>query len=122
MHFILFVMFFITPPALGPNRNWSLQSTQSMEFDSKPACDAAIRTIMASVQTTDTVAVSGWCLQKQGSAAAIAEFKGNAEASSCYQFVPAEIVPDGKQKRADVKHAELKNGQCPLHAPNAGKR
>jgi hypothetical protein len=35
-------MFFITPPVLGENRAWTLQSTLSAEFGSGEACNDAL--------------------------------------------------------------------------------
>jgi hypothetical protein len=64
--FLMIVMFFVTPPALGENRPWSLQSTHSSEFESWEACDDAISNqLIPAVQTTDTVALVGWCLPKK---------------------------------------------------------
>ncbi len=64
-NFLMIVMFFVTPPALGDNRPWALQSTQSSEFNSWEACDDAIRTHLIPVaQTTDTISLVGFCLPK----------------------------------------------------------
>jgi hypothetical protein len=64
-NFLMVLMFFVTPPAAGNNRAWTLQSTQSSEFNSWEACDDAIRTLLIpAMQSTDTVSVFGWCVPK----------------------------------------------------------
>jgi hypothetical protein len=69
--FLMIVMFFVTPPALGDSRPWALQSTQSSEFESWDACNDVIEhQLIPAVQTTDTVALVGWCVPKS--------FKGKA--------------------------------------------
>jgi hypothetical protein len=66
-NFLMIAMFFVTPPALGPDRAWSLQSTHSSEFSSWEACDDAIRNhLIPAIQSTDTVSVFGWCVPKDG--------------------------------------------------------
>ncbi|WMT76314.1 hypothetical protein [Bradyrhizobium sp. Ash2021] len=113
--FLMIVMFFVTPPALSENRPWTLQSTQSSEFTSWDACNDVIEhQLIPAMQTTDTVALVGWCVPKA--------FKGKArnevfnpdgtsrsdrrllikqfaqdpakkkEFGSCYSFVPGSGV------------------------------
>ena len=125
MHFILFLMFFITPPALGNDRPWTLQSTQTLEFDSWHACDDFIsKHLMPSVLTTDTVSVFGWCTPKdlppsleqsklqdllQGLTSAKTRVERQqaqqelsteavmSKVGSCYSYVPAPVVTDGRR-------------------------
>jgi hypothetical protein len=64
----MIAMFFITPPVLGENRAWTLQSTLSAEFGSGEACnDALVSHIGSAAQSTDTVSVFGWCMPKEPS-------------------------------------------------------
>jgi hypothetical protein len=94
MKYILFLMFFIAPPADPANRLWALQSTATMEFDSKEACDFAINDkIIPSVKTTDTVGVFAWCFSKaSGNAKIQSEVEGRfKEGSSYYQWPPAPV-------------------------------
>jgi hypothetical protein len=61
MEFVLYVMLFVTPPALKGQESWSLQNTASLSFVSQEACKAAAETLLKAVQETDTVAYFAWC-------------------------------------------------------------
>jgi hypothetical protein len=107
MQFILVIMFFVTPPTLGKNRLWALQSTQSVEFDSWKACDDAIRNaILPAIKSTDTMALSAWCLPKSFKGAERKSFlaqpgadkaKAMENYGSCYEYVPAPVT--GRQRQ-----------------------
>jgi hypothetical protein len=124
MQFVLVIMFFITPPVLGKNRPWALQSTQSIEFDSWDACDDVIRNVIVpAVKSTDTMALTAWCLPKAFKGKEREEFaitpqsteaarsKAMTTYGSCYDFVPA---PGGKRESAPAVNAKP-IGQC--HKP-----
>jgi hypothetical protein len=75
MKSILFIIFFVTPPAEKGKEIWSLQSTNTIEFDSSEACVKAGSEIQDTMATVDTVRVRAWCfseritnqsIQKQG--------------------------------------------------------
>jgi len=74
MKFILFLMFFVTPP--GPSdtapedRVWSLQSTSAMEFKSQLACNSTGTAITESLVKTYTVTVRAWCFCESDNPAA----------------------------------------------------
>src|SRR5262245_39395402 len=65
MKYILFLMFFITPPVPPEtpkkDRVYTLQSTSVMEFASSAACAEVGAHITNSVATTTTMTVRGWC-------------------------------------------------------------
>jgi hypothetical protein len=121
--FVMIVMFFITPPALGKDRPWALQSTQSAEFNSWEACDDLIKNqLMPAIKSTDTVSLFGWCAPKDFNEARKTEFQRSLvapgisslerskritdrtkmkEIGSCYYYVPPPVplkdapTPDG---------------------------
>jgi hypothetical protein len=115
--FVLVIMFFVTPPTGGKNRLWALQSTQTIEFDSQPACaDAINNVILPAVKSTDTIALTAWCLPKADQAKARVEFldkkehglvanpeavsKAAATVGTCYDYVPPaanERIPARKR-------------------------
>ena len=119
MQFVLVIMFFVTPPTLGTNRLWALQSTQSIEFEDQPACEDAIKNvILPAVMSTDTMALTAWCLPKSFKGKARFDFfsdqntkggmrtlsvedlaKRKAEFGSCYDYVPPAA---GTRKRDRV--------------------
>jgi hypothetical protein len=124
MPFVLIIMFFIAPPTLGANRPWALQSTQSIEFDSWPACDDAIRNVISpAVRSTDTMAFTAWCLPKGFKGKERSDFLLKPEAKSadrakeqmaisgsCYDYVPPPVT-GGKRKESAALNAKLV-GQC----------
>jgi hypothetical protein len=132
MTFILFVMFFTTPPILGPDRPWALQSTQSSEFDSWNACDDAIRkNLIPAVQSTDTVSVFGWCLPKAFKGKERQEFLESKNFApdqiqtamenygSCYYYVPLPVplTPARSKKRSVNSVVSGVPGQCGKSTP-----
>jgi len=119
-------MFFIAPPTAEKDRPWALQSTQSIEFADWIACDDAIRNvILPAVKSTDTVALTAWCLPKGPSVDAKAlsrqretakTFTGEAAKvqmptlGSCYDYVPP---PATSRKRGDQRDVKIGlPGQC----------
>jgi hypothetical protein len=65
MNFILYLMLFTTAPFNGPKHEtkhlWSLQSTSTLNFKTKEACEATGYAIMQSLESVATVTVRGWC-------------------------------------------------------------
>ena len=125
MQFILIIMFFVTPPTLGKNRLWALQSTQTIEFESWLACDDAIRNvILPAIKSTDTMALTAWCLPRAYTADARVSFlKGetkflteevkknpNAQFGTCYDYVPPAV---GERKSKDQRSITVEMiGKC----------
>ncbi|MGY4511398.1 hypothetical protein [Bradyrhizobium sp. USDA 3650] len=81
MNFILFIMFFITPPNKIPDkvkntaddhRVWTLQSTSVMDFNTMPQCKNAKDNIAKRIEQTNTLKVRAWCIGKGTPGAAIA--------------------------------------------------
>jgi hypothetical protein len=115
MTFLLMIMLFITPPALGKQRAWALQSTQTMEFATQPACnDFVVNTLLPAVGSTDTVSAFGWCLPKGYSEDARAKFVQDN----------ARLLKDSKEFKAlqDQDKVALQNaierfGSCYVYVP-----
>lgn len=118
MQFILVIMFFIAPPTTDEDRPWALQSTQSIEFADWIACDDAIRNvILPAVKSTDTVALTAWCLPKGPSvdAQTLVQQRETAKASpaeaklqmpklgSCYDYVPSSVTSGKRRDQRAVK-------------------
>ena len=68
MKYILFLMFFIAPPAKPADRVWALQSTTTMEFPTLKDCKDVGAEIQNSVASTATVTTRGWCFGKASAA------------------------------------------------------
>ena len=65
MPYILFMMFMITPPGQSvpkERRLFTLQSIQSIEFESPDACTVARNSIADSIAITDTILLVSSCL------------------------------------------------------------
>jgi hypothetical protein len=118
--FLMIVMFFVTPPALGDNRPWALQSTHSSEFNSWEACDDAIRVhLLPVVQTTDTISLIGFCLPK--------DFKGVEQKQALKELKTIDSQLFGKkgadlnsmlsQKSTQVDKAKSEVGSCYSYIP-----
>lgn len=66
MEFMLFMMFFTSPPASKADPVWTLQSTAQFQFASMPACIKYGQHLQDMLDSTDTVKMRGWCVD-QGS-------------------------------------------------------
>ena len=128
MQFILAIMFFVAPPTAGKDRPWALQSTQSIEFADWGACDDTIRNvILPAVKSTDTIALTAWCLPKAASGDARVKFFSEQKESakpltteaakaqmpklgSCYDYVPPPVSARKPSDQRDVTVGLL--GQC----------
>jgi hypothetical protein len=125
--FVLVMMVFVTPPTGGKNRLWALQSTQTIEFDDQPACaDAISNVILPAVKSTDTMALTAWCLpkthqtearagfliqRKQGQLTATQEFsKAAAQVGTCYDYVPPPVNANIAPGQRNVKSGLI--GEC----------
>ena len=64
MSFILFVMFFVSPPAEKGKQVWALHSSNQMEFETMDACKTFGTHLQGRMASTDTVAMRGWCVSK----------------------------------------------------------
>src|SRR4051812_36798569 len=65
--FILFMMFFVSPPALPGKQVWSLHNTEHLDFASMDACKKYGLLMQARFQKVATVKIRGWCVnQKDG--------------------------------------------------------
>jgi hypothetical protein len=65
--FILFMMFFVSPPAKPGKQVWSLHNTEHLEFASMNACKKYGLLMQARFQNVVTVKIRGWCVdQKDG--------------------------------------------------------
>jgi hypothetical protein len=127
MEFILVAMFFITPPTLGQNRLWTLQSIQHIDFDSYDACkDAFVKVIGPAVQSTDTLAFTGWCVPKAFRGKEREKFLSSPEfkseeaiksqmeiSGSCFEYVPPPVT-GGKRMTPPAITAKM-IGQCHQH-------
>jgi hypothetical protein len=120
-NFLMIVMFFVTPPALGDNRPWALQSTQSSEFTSWEACDDAMKMHLIPVaQTTDTISVVGFCLPK--------DFKGPERKQALIDLKTKDNQLIGKKgaefsqlfadKTEHIAKAKAEVGSCYTYIPS----
>jgi hypothetical protein len=66
MEFMLFLMFFTSPPAAKAHPVWTLHGTNQFQFISMEACVKYGQHLQNLMDTTDTVKMRGWCVD-QGS-------------------------------------------------------
>ncbi len=60
--FVLFVMFFVSPPAAKASPVWTLHSTTQFQFASMRACKKFGEHLQDQLDTTDTMKMRGWCV------------------------------------------------------------
>ena len=60
--FVLFMMFFTSPPAAKAHPVWTLHSTAHFEFASMDACKKYGIHLQDQLDTTDTMTMRGWCV------------------------------------------------------------
>jgi|SRR5690242_15908602 len=63
MKYVLFIMLFVAPPG-QKDPKWTLQSTNSMEFASPEACDAAAKEIGKALENVSSVNLAAWCFDQ----------------------------------------------------------
>ena len=63
--FILFLMFFVSPPAKPGKQVWTLNSTTHFEFSSMPACVSFGTHLQKNFKQTTTTTVRGWCVNSE---------------------------------------------------------
>jgi hypothetical protein len=63
--FILFLMFFVSPPAKPGKQVWSLNSTTHFEFATMEACKAFGIHLQSNFANTTTTTVRGWCVNQE---------------------------------------------------------
>jgi hypothetical protein len=64
MAYILFMMFFVSPPAPKGKQVWSLQSTTQLEFPTFEACKEFGSHLQHRLATTGTTTMRGWCVER----------------------------------------------------------
>jgi hypothetical protein len=72
MAYILFMMFFVSPPAPQGKQVWSLQSTTQLDFPTFDACKAFGTHLQQRLATTGTTTMRGWCVEKATGASSYA--------------------------------------------------
>jgi hypothetical protein len=59
---VLFMMFFVSPPSSPGSEVWSLHNTEHFEFQTKAACQKFGVRLQARLLVTGTVRMRGWCV------------------------------------------------------------
>jgi hypothetical protein len=62
--FILFMMFFTSPPAKPGKQVWTLHSTAQIVFPTAEACKEYGIHLQQQMNSTDTVTMRGWCINQ----------------------------------------------------------
>lgn len=63
--FILFMMFFSSPPAPPGKQVWALNSTSQLEFTAMAACISFGKKFQDSLVSTATTTVRAWCVNRE---------------------------------------------------------
>lgn len=64
MQFMLFLMFFTSPPASKAHPVWTLHSTSQFQFATMDACIKYGKHLQMLMDQTDTVTMRGWCINQ----------------------------------------------------------
>ncbi|SRR5258708_18713574 len=103
MKFILFILFLITPPngikdtekgTAKDKRIWALQSTATMELESRPVCEEIGRSIERSTNVTSTITIRFYCYPKTE-----ADLNALIEANKPTAAVPQPPTPAERRQR-----------------------
>ena len=62
--FILFLMFFVSPPAKPGKQVWTLSSTTHLEFATMEACKSFGVHLQQNFKNTSTTTIRGWCVSQ----------------------------------------------------------
>lgn len=63
--FILFLMFFTSPPAKPGKQVWTLNSTTHFEFETMEACKSFGLHLWGNFEKTVTTTLRGWCVNTE---------------------------------------------------------
>lgn len=63
--YILFMMFFVSPPAAPGKQVWSLHNTDHVEFATMDACKKYGLLLQKRLASTATTTMRGWCVNKE---------------------------------------------------------
>lgn len=97
--FVLFMMFFTSPPALPGKQVWTLHSTSHFEFATMKACKAYGEHLQKQMDTTDTVTMRGWCVNNgTGESTYAAPPPGPPESAPDYYEIPSTRLQKEKRK------------------------
>jgi hypothetical protein len=61
MNYVLFVMFFVSPPANPGKQVWAFNQSAQVEFNSMDACKKFGNHLLQRLNTTTTTTMRGWC-------------------------------------------------------------
>src|SRR4051794_5450683 len=102
--FVLFMMFFVSPPVLPGKQVWSLHSTANFEFASMDACIKYGEHMQDQMDTTDTVRMRGWCVNK-GTGASTYAAPPPQQSQSAVDFyeIPSKRLQPKPEKREKRK-------------------
>ena len=94
---ILFMMFFVSPPALPGKQVWALHNTEHLEFENKDACKTYGLLLQARLQKVATVKMRGWCVSQKTGASTYSTknpFKHLKETDDFFE-IPSDVTsPD----------------------------
>jgi hypothetical protein len=64
MEYVLFLMFFTSPPSAKDHPVWTLHGTQRFEFSTMKGCKIYGKHLQEMVDSTQTMAMRGWCVDR----------------------------------------------------------
>jgi hypothetical protein len=98
--FILFLMFFVSPPAKPGKQVWTLNSTAHFEFATMEACKAFGIHLQNNFIKTATTTVRGWCVSQETGGSTADQRRGEADRRKEAPDAPSlnyyEIPPAGQ--------------------------
>jgi hypothetical protein len=94
MKFVLFMMFFVSPPAKPGTQVWTLNNTASFEFETMEACKTFGQLVQARLASTATTTMRGWCVNKQTGVSTFDVSRPGARLPPSEEFYEIE-VPKG---------------------------
>lgn len=97
-NFIIFVMFFVSPPAKPGKQVWALSSTSYFEFGSMDACKKFGTHLQSVLATTGTVTMRGWCVNSVTGESTYDEMAAPANPKTYCNSADCFEIPVGKGK------------------------
>jgi hypothetical protein len=90
--FVLFLMFFTSPPAKPGKQVWTLNSTTHFEFETMEACIGFGQHIWGDFKDTKTTTLRGWCVN-QATGESTLDLKPGQTNSNYFDIGPGMPMP-----------------------------
>jgi hypothetical protein len=115
MKYVLLLLFFTTPPAQHVDASarkaksvWTFNSSTSLEFDTRKACETNGQIVIDGLDDVDTMTATGWCFCKAEPGTVCADDKEALTSSNEFKgFSTMKVQPRASEKAVETEVHQL---------------